>query len=57
MSDNIFSMNEKVMNNIIKYGKIKTDDIEYTKKLEFNKAKEIIKQLSTYQTNNQYFIK
>ena len=45
MSDNIFSMNEKVMNNIIKYNEIKTDDIEYIKKLDFNKAKQIIKQL------------
>ena len=45
MSDNIFSMNEKIMNNIIKYNEIKTDDIDFTKKLDFNKANEIIKQL------------
>ena len=45
MSDNIFSMNEKIMNNIIKYNEIKTDDIEYVKNLNFNKAKQIIKQL------------
>ena len=45
MSDNIFSMNEKIMNNIIKYNEIKTDDIEYTKKLSFEKANEIINNL------------
>lgn len=45
MSDNIFSMNEKIMNNIIKYNEIKTDDIKYTKKLNYKKAKEIIKEL------------
>ena len=45
MSDNIFSMNEKIMNNIIKYNEIKTDDIEYVKNLNFNKAKQMIKQL------------
>ena len=45
MSDNIFSMNEKVMNNIIKYNEIKTDDIKYTKRLDCKKAKQIIKEL------------
>lgn len=45
MSDNIFSINEKIMNNIIKYNEIKTDDIEYTNNLDFNKANEIIKKL------------
>ena len=45
MSDNIFSMNEKIMNNISKYNEIKTDDIEYIKSLDINKAKKIIKEL------------
>ncbi len=45
MSDNIFSMNEKVMNNIIKYNEVKTDDIEYIKNLSFKKATDIIKKL------------
>ena len=51
MSDNIFSMNEKIMNNIIKYNEIKTDDIEYTKNLSFNKAKQIIKNLDLTNKN------
>ena len=54
MSDNIFSMNEKIMNNIIKYNEIKTDDIEYTKNLSFNKAKQLIKNL--YLTNKNVVI-
>lgn len=45
MSDNIFSMNEKIMNNIIKYNEIKIDDIKYTKRLDYKKAKQIIKDL------------
>jgi len=45
MSDNIFSMNEKVMNNVIKYNEIKTDDIEYIKNLDFNNAKKLIEKL------------
>lgn len=45
MSDNIFSMNEKVMNNIIKYNKVNIDDVTYTKELDFDKANEIIKEL------------
>ena len=45
MSDNIFSMNEKVMNNVIKYNEIKTDDIEYIKSLDFNNAKKLIEKL------------
>ena len=45
MSDNIFSMNEKAMNNIIKYNEVKTDDIEYIKNLSFKKATDIIKKL------------
>ena len=51
MSDNIFSMNEKIMNSIIKYNEIKTDDIEYTKNLSFNKAKNIIKNLDLSNKN------
>ena len=51
MSDNIFSMNEKIMNNIIKYNEIKTDDIEYTKNLSFNKAKQLIKNLDLTNKN------
>ena len=45
MSDNIFSMNEKIMNNIIKYNEIKIDDIKYTKRLDYKKAKQIINDL------------
>lgn len=45
MSDNIFSMNEKIMNNIIKYNEIKTDDIEYSNNLDYKKAQKIIEQL------------
>ena len=51
MSDNIFSMNEKIMNNITKYNEIKIDDIEYTKNLSFNKAKQIIKNLNLSNKN------
>ena len=51
MSDNIFSMNEKIMNNIIKYNEIKTDDIDYTKNLSFNKAKQLIKNLDLTNKN------
>ena len=51
MSDNIFSMNEKIMNNIIKYNEIKKDDIEYTKNLSFNKAKQLIKNLDLTNKN------
>lgn len=46
MSDNIFSMNEKVMNNIIKYNKVNIDDVKYTKNLELKKAKNIINKLN-----------
>ena len=45
MSDNIFSMNEKVMNNVIKYNEIKKDEIEYIKNLDFNNAKKLIEKL------------
>ncbi len=45
MSDNIFSMNEKVMSNIIKYNQIKIDDIGYTTQLDFEKANQIIDEL------------
>jgi predicted Zn-dependent peptidase len=45
MSDNIFSMNEKIMNNISKYNEIKIDDIKYTKRLDYKKAQSIIKEL------------
>lgn len=45
MSDNIFSMNEKIMNNIIKYDEVKTDDIEYTNGLDFKKAEKVIKNI------------
>ena len=38
MSDNIFSMNEKIMNNISKYNEIKIDEIKYTKRLDYKKA-------------------
>ena len=51
MSDNIFSMNEKIMNNIIKYNELKTDDIKYTKKLDYKKAKQIIKELNLKNKN------
>lgn len=51
MSDNIFSMNEKIMNNIIKYNEIKTDDIEYTNELDFEKAQNIIKKLNLSNKN------
>ena len=51
MSDNIFSMNEKIMNNVIKYNEIKTDDIEYTKNLSYDKAQEIIKKLDLSNKN------
>lgn len=51
MSDNIFSMNEKIMNNIIKYNEIKIDDIKYTKRLDYKKAKQIIKELDLKNKN------
>lgn len=51
MSDNIFSMNEKIMNNIIKYNEIKTDDIKYTDSLSFEKANDLIKKLNLSNKN------
>lgn len=51
MSDNIFSMNEKVMNNIIKYDEVKIDNIEYTKNLNYKKAKEVLKKLNLKNKN------
>ena len=51
MSDNIFSMNEKIMNNIIKYDKILFDDIEYTKNLEYERALDIIKNVDLSNKN------
>lgn len=51
MSDNIFSMNEKIMNNITKYDKIMTDDIEYTKSLDYNRAKKLIDEIDISNKN------
>ncbi len=51
MSDNIFSMNEKIMNNITRYNEIKKDDIEYTYKLNFEQAQNIIKNLDLTNKN------
>jgi len=45
MSDNIFSMNSKIMSNIIKYNKVNIDDVKYTKDLDYDKANSIIKEL------------
>lgn len=54
MSDNIFSINEKIMNNISKYNEIKIDDIEYTEKLSFEQAQEIIKNIDL--SNKNYVV-
>jgi predicted Zn-dependent peptidase len=51
MSDNIFSTNEKAMNNIIKYNEIKTDDIEFTKELSYKKAETIKNKLDLSNKN------
>ena len=45
MSDNIFNMNEKFMDDIIKYDNVIFDDIEYIKSLEYDRALEIIKEI------------
>ena len=51
MSDNIFSMNEKIMNNIIKYGEVKLDDLQYTKNLNIKKAQKIIEEIDLSNKN------
>ena len=51
MSDNIFSMNEKIMNNIIKYGEVKLDDLQYTKNLNVKKAQKIIEEIDLSNKN------
>lgn len=51
MSDNIFSMNEKIMNNIIKYGEVKLDDLQYTKNLNIKKAQKIIEEMDLSNKN------
>lgn len=43
MSDNIFSMNEKIMGNLIKYNKVLYDDFEYCNNLEYDKLCMFIK--------------
>lgn len=45
MSDNIFSMNEKVMNNIINYDMVNIDWVEYYENLDFKTANDILSDL------------
>lgn len=42
MSDNIYSLNEKAMNNIIKYGRVNCDDYEEIKELNISEYKKLI---------------
>lgn len=42
MSDNIYSLNEKAMNNVIKYGKVNCDDYEEIKELNVSEYKKLI---------------
>ena len=44
-SDNIYNINHKIINNIIKFGKVILDDYEIINNLNINKANNIIKDL------------
>ena len=55
-TDNIYSMNNKAMNNIVRYGDIITDGYSITESLNYEEFKKVIKSLdfSNYLT---YIIK
>ena len=42
MSDNIYNLNTKAMNNVIKYGKVNTDDYEEVTSLNIEEYQKII---------------
>ena len=44
-SDSIYSMNNKVMNNIIRYNKVETNDFDKLKNLSYDKCVEVINNL------------
>lgn len=44
-SDSIYSMNNKVMNNIIKYNKVETNDYDKIRNLSYDKCVDVIKEL------------
>ena len=54
MSDNIFSVNHKIMNDIIKYNKVMTNNHSTIKSLNIKDAKNILKALNF--ENNSVFI-
>lgn len=45
MSDNIFSVNHKIINNQIKYGEVFNDDLDFADSLNFKDFKDCIKQI------------
>ncbi len=45
MSDNIFSLNHKIVNDIIKYGKVITEDYSIIKSLNIKDAKSVLKNM------------
>ena len=45
MSDNIYSINNKVMNNYVRYGKVETDDYNKINKLSYDKCVDTINKL------------
>jgi len=55
MSDNIYNLNEKVMNNIIQYGKVNCDDYEEIKSLNIEEYKSIVKNI-ILENNSTYII-
>ncbi|MBR1377121.1 MAG: insulinase family protein [Bacilli bacterium] len=44
-SDNIYAMNSKVMNNIIRYNKVETNDYDKIRNLSFDEMKKVINKL------------
>ena len=46
MSDNIYGINNKIMNNVIVYDKVITDDYDVIKNLEFDKFNKIVKEMN-----------
>ena len=54
MSDNIFSINRKVMSDIIKYNRVLTNVYSIVKSLNIKDAKSIIKKMNF--DNNSIFI-
>ncbi len=56
LSDNIYSINNKIMGNIINEGKVITNDYDEIKKLSFNELQKVINNIS-FENNNYVIIK